>query len=259
MLNQKIEDKRAELIELMGTNPAPEPTTFWNKNRLRLRQHFLEDNPYDFWQWGVLLETMQSGSNYLEQDLEVCKRNKKVKEIIVDQKDDFEFYEWPNLVRQASHLVNFIEFAQKDIEDLGTIAEIGGGFGAMLKVCRLLGFEGQYFIYDFPEFNWLQSIYTGEQINSLTLTDLESQCWGEKSLLISMWGLSEFPSGRPNPENLDFESCLFGYNPIWSMDGEDGFYDNISYFYKLVNSHKRLWFETEIPGLAPNRYLIGTI
>jgi len=44
-------------------------------------------------------------------------------------------------------------------ETLERIVEFGGGYGAMSAVVRRLGFTGDYYIYDLPEFLILQEYY----------------------------------------------------------------------------------------------------
>lgn len=247
-----------DLKELMVKYPAPAPTTFWNRNRLRLRQHFTnEDHVFgkDFWQWPVLQETMCVGLNYIQDDTKTCLRSPLARYVITECADNFRYEEYPNLLRQAAHLVNWMEVTGKEVKDLDCVIEIGGGFGAMLKVLRLFGFEGSYTVLDFPEFHWLQEIYTGEEITRID--NLCVPCKWENSLLVSMWGLSEFPDNRPEFDCMNFSNYLFAYSPQWNMEANIKAYDNIEYFRQLTEFHKRNWVELSIPNLGENRYLIG--
>lgn len=244
---------KQDLLDLMEKFKGPPATTFWNRNRLRLRQHFLNDDMANFWEFGVLQETMCVGNNYVEDDTKTCRRSPLATQLLLDQPNDYNYYEYPNLLRQAAHLVNYTEVTGKKIKDLDFVVEIGGGFGAMLKVLRLFGFEGSYTVLDFPEFHWLQEIYTGEEITRID--NLCVPCKWENSLLVSMWGLSEFPDNRPEFDCLDFSDYLFAYSPTWDLD--PGKTDNKKYFKELTEFHGRNWVEFAIPNLGENRYLIG--
>lgn len=64
-----------------------------------------------------------------------------------------------NLIHQAYHLFQWEQYTGKRVSDLSRIVEIGGGYGAMCRVCRHLGFEGDYIIHDLPAFTDLQYYY----------------------------------------------------------------------------------------------------
>jgi len=248
---------KEEIQIFLINHPEPEIKTSWDSNRVALRQ-FLQtaDDPKDFWQVSVLLHTMLAGNNYLEQDLSVCRRCPEVMDKIINKRECFGYFEFPNLVRQAAHLVNWMEFSDKHIRELSSITEIGGGFGAMQKVCSLLG-NNNYYVIDLPEFILLQSIYLDKPMDHFWIDDNRPSNFGrEDSLLISTWGLSEFPSAqRFPPKELDFGNYLFAYSPTWTLDTQH--VDNIEYFYNLVSHYDRRWFEMEIPNLSNNRYLMG--
>ena len=249
---------KEDLLKLMEDNPIGEIKTFWDSNRAQLRDFFAGASDIsNFWEVPCLLHTMLCGNNYLEQDLITCRRNGEVMDKIVNKRDNFGPSEFPNLVRQAAHLVNFMEVTGKHVKDLNLITEIGAGFGSMMKVCRILGFNKDYGIIDLPEFKWLQEIYTGEKILSFDFEMLENTD-ADNDLLISMWGLSEIPSGRPLYKDLNFSYYLFAYPPLWELDMGVGTTDNKQWFGGLTTYYnKKNWVELEIPKLEPNVYLIG--
>ena len=47
----------------------------------------------------------------------------------------------------------------RDLSSSGVIVEFGGGYGSMCRLLHKLGFSGQYFIYDLPEFVALQRYF----------------------------------------------------------------------------------------------------
>ena len=64
-----------------------------------------------------------------------------------------------NLMHQCYHLANWERFANRRVDSLRTIYEIGGGYGALCLICRRLGFEGEYIISDYPELRLIQEFY----------------------------------------------------------------------------------------------------
>lgn len=79
------------------------------------------------------------------------------------------------------------------LKSLKRIVEIGAGAGEMADVCRALGFEGEYVIYDFKEMTNIQQWFHEKRGHKNTkyvndVNDLESA-----DLCIATWSLTEMP------------------------------------------------------------------
>jgi hypothetical protein len=98
-----------------------------------------------------------------------------------------------NLIHQAYHLMQFEQQAKVKVGDLDSIVEFGGGYGAMVVLCRRLGFKGKYTIIDLPEFSLLQEFYLSNTIG-LDNVELVTDWNGSKmqtDLLMALYSLSE--------------------------------------------------------------------
>lgn len=95
-----------------------------------------------------------------------------------------------NAVHQAYHLIQFMEATGiKDVRDLGTILEIGGGYGALRKVIWELGHREPYTIVDLGPMLRMQEKYLG----SIPTTYLLASSHELVGTAFAMWSLSEMP------------------------------------------------------------------
>jgi hypothetical protein len=98
-----------------------------------------------------------------------------------------------NLINTAYHLLMWERCTSKRVADLGSIVEVGGGYGAMALVCWRLGFGGRYTIYDLPEFSLLQRWWLGKHgVKARCVTALPLQP-EQAGLLVGVYSLSEMP------------------------------------------------------------------
>ena len=68
-------------------------------------------------------------------------------------------YQSANLIHQLYHLYKWQQTTGRNIAGLGGIVEFGAGYGALALVANRLGFDGEYFIVDLPEFALLQQFF----------------------------------------------------------------------------------------------------
>lgn len=155
-----------------------------------------------------------------------------------------------NMINQAYHIALWENTTGKRIEQLDTIIEFGGGYGAMALLCWRLGFRGKYIIYDFPEFSLLQEWFLSQE-------GVENVSWpkGVKGgdLLIALYSLSETPL-RERGQFLSramVDSYLLLYSPTWEE------YDNEAYFKQFAEKHRFLNWHSQPTPRQTDYYLIG--
>jgi hypothetical protein len=116
-----------------------------------------------------------------------------------------------NLIHQAYHLTQWEQATGKRIEHLNTIVEFGAGYGAMALLCRRLGFEGQYIIYDLPEFSLLQEYYLSQfgMIDKMEWNPAEKP--KDADLFMALYSISEVPFEDRPGLMVKADSYLFLY------------------------------------------------
>jgi hypothetical protein len=159
-----------------------------------------------------------------------------------------------NLIHQAYHLMRWQEWTGLQIADMQTIAEIGGGYGAMALVARRLGFRGTYTIYDLPEFSLLQEYFLGN-------LGAQKVTWNPKGkkkadLLIACYSLSEMRYEESDAflARLDSRGYLILYSNIWKDR------DNVAYFSRVTESMpNHIFLHARVGHLPPESwYTFGT-
>jgi len=167
---------------------------------------------------------------------------------------DFSRVEYNNLIHQAYHLYQWQQATGQRIDQLSTIVEFGGGYGAMCLLSHRLGFKGRYVIYDLPEFSLLQEWYLSQH-------GIKPE-WNPKrkpkdvDLFMALYSLSEVePSKRPELL-IEAGSYLFLYSGQWEgCDNVDWFKQFTLFAMPTVWQ----WKHTELTHLPDpqNFYSIG--
>src|SRR3990167_4840179 len=152
----------------LGYTEAPDWT--WPRHRLEMRKHVANgDDVREFTRWSTVYATMFVGDipevNGMMRDLIAENNFMRWKTAVTE--DTYgcpsRLKQYPftsgNLVRQAYDLLQFEKVTGIKTETLERIVEFGGGYGAMSAVVRRLGFTGDYYIYDLPEFLILHEYY----------------------------------------------------------------------------------------------------
>jgi len=194
--------------------PLEEGNSFWRERRAELRQRIAADDPTEFLTWPTITSTMFVGeAPYIRDQYDALMRDdidrwrKAIREDEIGQPARLSYAPDTsgNLVRQAYCLILWEMVTGKNISNLKSIIEIGGGYGAMAKIARRAGFEGKYMIYDLPELSLLQEFY-------LSACGIEAEFRGptgrhrRPNLLIALWSLSEM-------SKQDIDSVLDNLTP----------------------------------------------
>ena len=229
----------------------------------------------DFLKWDVIKKTMYFQNNHAAaKELFFLLRHdwKKWKPAI--RENDFgkptPFILYPNssgnLIHHAYHLAKYENITHQNVRKFDYIFEFGGGYGSMARLFQNLGFEGEYIIYDIPEFSLLQKLYLenigfkvsnhiGERGISC-ISDINSiPNLKGKILFVGTWSLSEAPVNLRDRilHKVDANSFLMAYQS--SFCG----IKNKDYFKKIKNKYNKLkWDEFEIKHIPNNFYLFGT-
>lgn len=157
-----------------------------------------------------------------------------------------------NMINQAYHIALWENTTGQRIDQLDTIIEFGGGYGAMALLCHRLGFRGKYIIYDLPEFALLQQWFLSQE-------GVENVSWPkeiaatEADLLIALYSLSETPLELRDSflGKVKAKSYLFLYSPTWEE------YQNSAYFGKLIKENVDLKWHNQATPRQTDYYLIG--
>lgn len=141
-----------------------------------------------------------------------------------------------NLVHQYYHLRKWERETGSRIVDMDRIVEYGGGYGAMALVAFRMGFKGDYYIYDSPEFTLLQQYYLSRV---LTEDEFSRVHWNDKrvrvaDLLIACYSLSEVSIEERNKflAKLKVMGYLFLYSNKFAS------YDNMAYFKDFADQNQ---------------------
>lgn len=255
----------------MAALPEPKTTLkppFWEAWRLDLWQRAQNQDPTRFWEWPCIYHTMMQNHIPFQIDYEFSQLIERFHNALViphfgpDDPFGKVIVRHPfsmNLIHQAYHLTQWERATGKRIEQLDTIVEFGGGYGAMALLCKRMGFEGKYVIYDLPEFSLLQEYYLSQ------FGMLDKMEWNPKKkpkdvdLFMALYSLSEVePAQRMRYLPSVVDSYLFLYSGQWEK------WNNVEWFQnelpsKWRQNDKVQWQHTEI-GHLPDRanwYSIG--
>lgn len=280
-----VEELRANIKHLQKLQEvhkdALEPS--WKSYRDAFRKFVLEDDPRDFLNFKPIRDTM-----LYEPDIYELKSlmklstwsdwSKAISEAQVgNPKPYFAFRESSGtLIHHAYSLSQLFKQTRFSIKGISRILEFGGGYGSMCRLVHQLGFDGQYIIFDLPEFSALQEYFIKsigihtkvvkspvETYKNTTLLlsefgDLRNQIeltTKGNSLFIATWSISETPL-KLRKKIFDISSNFTYY--LIAYQEEFCELDNKLYFQKLMEEKANyIWFDYKIPTLTGHRYLIG--
>ena len=138
----------------------------------------------------------------------------------------------------------------REISGLNEIYEFGGGYGVMPVVCRRMGFEGQYNIFDFPELVLLQDYY----LSNVGMSDgvhSSSVYMGRDfvDLVIGIYSFSESPIGDRDDfiDTIHAGSYMIAIQPDWND------VDNREWMNKLMDKAGGRW--SSVP-MKPDGYAL---
>lgn len=219
---------QAAMRELPVADEQPEPHR-WARHQWEIHKHAESGDP--LLTWATLHATMFVGeAPWLEQEywflrsLDALTGDGWSRFKLATREDDFgdpprlsyDKRTSGNLIHQAYHLALWEAITGKQIQDLERVVEFGGGYGAMCKIVRRLGFEGDYVIYDLPEMSLIQRYYLSNLGINADLfladgfTDIEFIPAGD--LMIGLYSLTEAPVALRNTfTSSRFLSYLFAH------------------------------------------------
>jgi hypothetical protein len=226
-----VEELRTRFLALPPIEPNTLSSHFWDEKRQGLRESAQTRDINEFLRWPEIGVTMFLGNFPFvapEYDALLAERPEWLGLLAEDALGSPEL--WPgtitsaNLIHMAYHLLQFENASGKKLAELKSIAEIGAGYGAMCKLAYRLGFQGDYYIYDLPEWALLQEFYLS-QVEKRAKVKWVGKLPASPGLLVALWSLSETPYSirkavltAPKPEHY-----MFGYqaffegidNPAW--------------------------------------------
>lgn len=182
----------------------------WDWRSNEIRRKLLRSNPEQFLRWPIVIgamftqdEATRRELDWLEGQPDWAERwQPALREPGFGNPDRLpEPYAWTSggLVTQAFHLAQWEQSSGREIGELDSILEVGGGYGAMCWLCYQLGFDGVYQIADLPELSLLQQYYLSqlEGVEGACPNLLNGLRWSIQpepaELLIACYSLSEMP------------------------------------------------------------------
>lgn len=235
---------------------------FWEAWRLDLWQRAQAQDPTRFWEWPCIYHCMLVNHWPFQMDYELSQLDLtrwqyalQVPHFGPDDNASGTRYSM-NLIHQAYHLTQWERATGKRIEALDTIVEFGGGYGAMALLCKRIGFEGRYVIYDLPEFSLLQEYYLS-QFGMLDKVEWNPQHKPKDvDLFMALYSLSEVEWSERANLILQAKSYLCLYSGQWEQ------WNNVEWFQEglpKIAQYVKNWQHTEITHLPDkwNFYSIG--
>jgi hypothetical protein len=293
---QQIEELQTSIEHAPDFQEEPEIVAErgWNEARDELRSLIKLRDPRDFLTWDVIrrMGVFVNHSNYLDElrSLEADPLWEKrwrpaLREDQCGRPEPFFKYRKSSatLIHHAYHVQQFEKLVGVLVEDYNWIVELGGGYGSLCRFIHRLGFQGQYLIFDLPEFSCLQRYFLScvgipveavmpaampagvKLVSSLDLLSKQIREKGLPSLFIATWSLSETPIAfRRRFMALvgEFDAYLIGYQACYGTGSHA--VDNRAFFsewtssYGLAGAQTELqWYDWVIPHLQQNHYLVG--
>lgn len=226
-----VEELREAFFRLPELEIAPVYT--WQRHRRSLKSHVRRDDPLEFLRWSTLVATMFVGNApYIVHEFEELNTKRwtdAIEEPWFGNAIPYEYarYTSGNLIHQAYHLKVFEDFSGIRINDLNSIYEFGGGYGAMALIARNLGFTGKYVIHDLPEFSLLQEFYLSNiGIEAELVTELPDQ--KDYDLFIGCFSISEtsLPFRERIFDAIHTDAYMLVFQHVWEgINNDDYFYD----------------------------------
>lgn len=155
-----------------------------------------------------------------------------------------------NMINQAYHVKLWEDTTGRRIEQLRTIYEFGGGYGALAHLARRMGFTGRYLIYDLPEFALLQQWFLAGQGVPVEHVDGPEH----SDLFVALYSLSETPDEVRRYWGLRAAagSYLLLYSGQWAE------HDNRDWAYGFMQERwQKRWRTKQFPG-RPDYYSFGS-
>lgn len=154
-----------------------------------------------------------------------------------------------NLAHQAYHLRLFERTSGKRIDEIESIHEFGGGYGAFAHLCQRMGFRGKYYITDLKEFQILQQYFLSQNGVEVVHVDKPSKT----ELFVACFSLSETDDATRQRwgTEVDADNYLLLYSGQWAQ------YDNMKWAREFMTARKKTWAIYQYLNNRPDWYSIG--
>lgn len=254
-------------LPLDGISPAENK---WLRYRNQLRKQILQRDPNRFLTWTSIRSTMFL-ENIYQDEVEYLKKLHDFNSWVTALKESpigspsanhKYFKSSPNLIHHAFSVAKLIQAHNVPLSSLGSVVEIGGGYGSMCRLFYNKGYKGKYFIYDLPEFSALQNFYLSLVLSSknysrtsLIVEKVKLDSIQNIDIFIATWSISEMSvvtrdsllNAAKNPKYY-----LIAYQAKFAD------VDNMVYFSELMKKYVEYdWIHEEMPHLPGNYYLFG--
>lgn len=192
----------------------------WEKNMRDLESIFFKGFNFSFLRIPIIMDTMFAAyqRTILKKRIKLLEKRYSSKELNFFLKEDAvgdpiilnsKYMTSLNSILSLCHLTNFFSISKRDLQDIKTITEWGGGYGNLAKIVNRKFNHLTYIIIDIPLFSCLQWIYLTSifgkgkvhiikskrdkiernKINLISLPFIDKIT--ETDLFISTWALSE--------------------------------------------------------------------
>lgn len=239
--------------------PLPDKTAHthkWQTHRASLRRHILNEDPNNFIAWSTVRATMHVG-NFGILDREYAQLSHRLH--FVSRDSGFggtELYMGDNKlgtnnIHQAHVLKVLMDNYDVDIQDLISIAEFGGGYGSMCSIFHNLEFDGDYYLYDLPEFLLLQEFYLSNiGIDAHYHSEFDPL---EVDLFIAVTSISETPIAL---RDRFFKNIKARY---YCIRFQESYFDvdNQAYFERFAAETPGVWHVIRDRFMRTHYYFIG--
>lgn len=236
--------------------PPIDGISFWDKKCIELREKVATEPVDSFLRWPTIESTMFVGNApYIDTEIRALTSEyiDAIQEPDIGGAIHYNSYTSGNLIHQAYHLSSWEMMTGQSVKDLQRIVEIGGGYGAMAMIVMRLGFQGNYWIIDLPEFSLLQQYYLSNALN-----DVERIFWSDQpadcDLFVACHSLSEMTLDERAQiaDNVRANSYLFVYHC------EHEGVDNLHYFAEFAESRSEYRWQRWVTEHLPDQvYMVG--
>lgn len=239
---------------------APDYT--WRRHRLSLREHVAAGDLSNMLQWSTVVATMFVGTGAAFTPAELSRLTDRYKNIIGEPRiGDPQLYDgWTsgNLIHQAYHLMQWEQATGLQVERLGRIVEIGGGYGAMALLCWRLGFRGRYVIIDLPEVSLLQEYYLSQARVKNVEWRADGLGYEDADLLIALYSITEMEVGDrwEVMERINARHVLMCHQPTFTPF--KGQVDNVAWVNEVIENYGGNWVrrDVDLPMLGGHQYVM---
>ena len=233
---------------------------FWKVTRNVFRNWVLSFDPSQgsFRDCPAVAMTMETGNAEYIMQTELPRVSERVRSVV--NKKEYGTY-YGNMLHHAYHVCKFEDASKKDVSSFSSILEYGAGYGNTCELVHKLGFKGDYYICDFPEFGFLQKFYLEEQGIDTSKIVWNPPTTPDVDFFIAEWSLSETP--HHERKHSGYEACAKNYllafqHTFKESDNHFKTVLNRDYFngFKKENADMT-WNEEVIEHLPNSSYLFG--